>query len=153
MTGGGRSRSSGTSARRRRTPSSRSSTRARGSRSHLAFGSDWSVAPPTPIDGIYGAVTRETLDGKHPGGWIPEQKITVEDALRAYTSGAAYASFEENIKGTLEPNKLADFVLIDRDLTRIPPAEIRDAHIMTTVVGGRVVYERPDSARSVASGS
>ena len=68
----------------------------------LAFGSDWSVAPPTPLEGIYGAVTRETLDGKHPGGWIPEQKITVEDALRAYTSGAAYASFEENIKGTLE---------------------------------------------------
>ena len=119
----------------------------------LAFGSDWSVAPPTPLEGIYGAVTRETLDGKHPGGWIPEQKITVEDALRAYTSGSAYASFEENIKGTLEPNKLADFVLIDRDLTKIPPAEIRDAHIMTTVVGGRVVYQRPDSAKSVASGS
>lgn len=108
----------------------------------LAFGSDWSVAPPTPIEGIFGAVTRETLDGKHPGGWIPEQKISVEDALRAYTSGSAYASFEENIKGTLEPNKLADFVLIDRDLTRIPPAQIRDARIMMTVVGGRVVYAR-----------
>ncbi|MDQ2767421.1 MAG: amidohydrolase [Gemmatimonadota bacterium] len=117
----------------------------------LAFGSDWSVAPPTPLEGIYGAVTRETLDGKHPGGWIPEQKITVEDALRAYTSGSAYASFEENIKGTLEPNKLADFVLIDRDLTRIAPSEIRDAHIMTTVVGGRVVYERSGSATSLAS--
>ena len=65
----------------------------------LAFGSDWSVAPPTPIEGIYGAVTRETLDGKHPGGWIPEQKITVEDALRAYTSGSAYASFEEKHQG------------------------------------------------------
>jgi predicted amidohydrolase YtcJ len=116
----------------------------------LAFGSDWSVAPPTPIEGIYGAVTRETLDGKHPGGWIPEQKITVEDALRAYTSGSAYASFEEKIKGTLEPNKLADFVLIDRDLTRIPPAGIRDAHVMMTVVGGRVVYERADSAAKVA---
>jgi predicted amidohydrolase YtcJ len=113
----------------------------------LAFGSDWSVAPPTPIEGIYGAVTRETLDGKHPGGWIPEQKIKVEDALRAYTSGSAYASFEENIKGTLEPNKLADFVLIDRDLTRIPPAQIRDAHIMMTVVGGRVVYTREGVAK------
>lgn len=111
----------------------------------LAFGSDWSVAPATPIEGIYGAVTRETLDGKHPGGWIPEQKISVEDALRAYTSGAAYASFEEQIKGTLENGKLADFVLIDRDLTRIPPDEIRSAHIMKTIVGGRVVYERPDS--------
>ena len=109
----------------------------------LAFGSDWSVAPPTPIEGIYGAVTRETLDGKHPGGWIPEQKISVEDALRAYTSGAAYASFEEKIKGTLESDKLADFVLIDKDLTAIPPEEIRNARIMMTVVGGRVVYERP----------
>jgi len=113
----------------------------------LAFGSDWSVAPPTPIEGIYGAVTRETLDGKHPGGWIPEQKITVEDALRAYTSGSAYASFEENIKGTLEPNKLADFVLIDRDLTRIPPTQIRDAHVVMTVVGGRVVYTRNGTAK------
>lgn len=113
----------------------------------LAFGSDWSVAPPTPIEGIYGAVTRETLDGKHPGGWIPEQKITVEDALRAYTSGSAYASFEENIKGTLEPNKLADFVLIDRDLTRIPAAQIRDARIMMTVVGGRVVYARDGATK------
>ena len=116
----------------------------------LAFGSDWSVAPATPIDGIYGAVTRETLDGKHPGGWIPEQKISVEDALRAYTSGAAYASFEEEIKGTIERDKLADFVLIDRDLTRIPPDDIRNARIMMTVVGGRVVYERP---ASVASGT
>lgn len=114
---------------------------------HLAFGSDWSVAPATPIEGIYGAVTRETLDGKHPGGWIPEQKISVEDALRAYTSGAAYASFEEQIKGTLESGKLADFVLIDRDLTRIPPAELRGAHVMMTVVGGRVVYERPVAER------
>lgn len=116
----------------------------------LAFGSDWSVAPATPIEGIYGAVTRETLDGKHPGGWIPEQKISVEDALRAYTSGAAYASFEEQIKGTLENGKLADFVLIDRDLTRIPPDSIRSAHIMKTIVGGRVVYERPESAASVS---
>lgn len=106
----------------------------------LAFGSDWSVAPAIPIEGIYGAVTRETLDGKHPGGWIPEQKITVEDALRAYTSGAAYASFEENIKGTLEPNKLADLVILDRDLTRIPPSDIRNARVMMTIVGGKIVY-------------
>jgi predicted amidohydrolase YtcJ len=117
----------------------------------LAFGSDWSVAPAIPIEGIYGAVTRETLDGKHPGGWIPEQKISVEDALRAYTSGSAFASFEENIKGTLEPNKLADFVLLDKDLTKIPPMEIRDTHVMMTVVGGKVVYERPASAARGAS--
>ncbi len=111
-------------------------------KAHLAFGSDWFVAPPTPLEGIYAAVTRSTLDRKHPEGWVPEQKITVEEALRAYTSGSAYASFDENRKGTLERGKLADFTIIDRDLTRIPPAEIRDAHVLMTVVGGKVVYER-----------
>jgi predicted amidohydrolase YtcJ len=111
-------------------------------KAHLAFGSDWFVAPPTPLEGIYAAVTRSTLDGKHPEGWVPEQKITVEEALRAYTSGSAYASFDENGKGTLERGKLADFTIIDRDLTRIPPAEIRDAHVLMTIVGGKVVYER-----------
>ncbi|HET7620679.1 MAG TPA: amidohydrolase [Gemmatimonadaceae bacterium] len=108
----------------------------------LAFGSDWFVAPPTPLEGIYAAATRRTLDDKHPGGWVPEQKITVEEALRAYTSGSAYASFEENRKGTLERGKLADFAIIDRDITRIPPEEIRDAKVLVTVVGGKVVYER-----------
>lgn len=108
----------------------------------LAFGSDWDVAPPTPIVGIYAAVTRRTLDGKHPGGWIPEQKITVEEALRAYTIDAAYASFDEKRKGSLVRGKLADFVIIDRDLTRIPPEQIRDAKVVMTVVGGKVVYER-----------
>jgi predicted amidohydrolase YtcJ len=114
----------------------------RDSKARLAFGSDWSVAPATPIEGIYAAVTRRTLDDKHPEGWVPEQKITVEDALRAYTTGSAYASFEEGSKGSLERGKLADFVLIDRDLTRIPPEQIRDAHVLMTVVGGMVVYER-----------
>jgi predicted amidohydrolase YtcJ len=109
----------------------------------LAFGSDWFVAPPTPLEGIYAAVTRRTLDEKRPGGWVPEQKIGVEDALRAYTVGSAYASFDEREKGSLERGKLADFVLVDRDLTRIPPAEIREARIALTVVGGRVVYEPP----------
>jgi len=108
----------------------------------LAFGSDWDVAPPTPIEGIYAAVTRRTLDGKNPGGWIPEQKITVEEALRAYTTGAAYASFDEKRKGSLTRGKLADFVIIDRDLTTIPPEQIRDAKVVMTVVGGKVVYER-----------
>jgi predicted amidohydrolase YtcJ len=107
----------------------------------LAFGSDWFVAPPTPLEGIYAAVTRRTLDEKNPDGWVPEQKITVEEALRAYTSGSAYASFEENRKGTLERGKLADVAIIDRDITRIPPAEIRDAKVLMTVVGGKVVYE------------
>jgi predicted amidohydrolase YtcJ len=108
----------------------------------LAFGSDWSVAPPTPLEGIYAAATRRTLDDKHPEGWVPAQKIKVEEALRAYTSGSAFASFEENRKGTLERGKLADFAIIDRDITRIPPEEIRDAQVLMTVVGGKVVYER-----------
>ena len=102
----------------------------------LAFGSDWFVAPPTPLEGIYAAVTRRTLDDRNPDGWVPEQKITVEEALRAYTSGGAYASFEEKEKGVLAPGTLADFVIIDRDLTRIPPEQIRDAHVVLTAVGG-----------------
>ncbi len=111
-------------------------------RATLAFGSDWFVAPPTPLEGIYAAVTRRTLDDRNPGGWVPEQKITVEEALRAYTTGAAYASFDETRKGTLARGMLADLVLIDRDLTTIAPETIRDAHITMTVVGGRVVFER-----------
>jgi predicted amidohydrolase YtcJ len=112
------------------------------SHARVAFGSDWDVAPPTPIEGIYGAVTRRTLDGANPGGWIPQQKINVEEALRAYTTTGAYAQFQENEKGMLASGKLADFVIIDRDLTQIPPETIRDAHVVMTVVGGRVVYEQ-----------
>jgi hypothetical protein len=108
----------------------------------LAFGSDWFVAPATPLEGIFAAVTRRTLDGANPGGWYPEQKISVEDALRAYTSGGAYASYDERDKGTLERGKLADFVMIDRDLTRTPPEEIAQARVVMTVVGGRIVHSR-----------
>lgn len=111
-------------------------------RATLAFGSDWPVAPATPLEGVYAAVTRRTLDGAHPGGWVPEQKIAVEEALRAYTWGAAYASFEEGEKGTLEPGKLADVTVVDRDLTRAPPESLADAKIVATIVGGRVVYAR-----------
>jgi hypothetical protein len=107
----------------------------------LAFGSDWFVAPPTPLEGIYAAVTRRTLDDKNPDGWVPAQKITVEEALRAYTRDAAYASFEENEKGTIARGKLADLVLLDRDLTRIAPETIRQTRVLTTIVGGRIVYE------------
>ena len=108
----------------------------------VSFGSDWSVAPATPIEGIYAAVTRRTLDGANPDGWIPAQKVTVEQALHAYTTVGAYASFEEGIKGMLKPGMLADFVLLDRDLTEIPAESIRDTKILTTVVGGVVVFER-----------
>jgi len=107
----------------------------------LAFGSDWFVAPPTPLEGIYAATTRRTLDDKNPGGWVPEQKITVEQALRAYTTGSAYAGFQEKEVGVLKPGMLADVVMIDRDLTRIPPEAIRDAHVVLTMVGGRIVFD------------
>jgi len=107
----------------------------------LAFGSDWFVAPPTPLEGIYAAVTRRTLDDKNPDGWVPEQKITVEQALTAYTINGAYASFDEKIKGTLESGKLADFVVINANLTKIDPVKIRDAKILQTWVGGKKVYD------------
>jgi hypothetical protein len=110
------------------------------SNAHVAFGSDWFVAPATPLEGIYAAVTRRTLDGANPNGWVPQQKITVEQALKAYTSEAAYASFEEDVKGMLKPGMLADFVLLDRDITAIPPEEIADTEVLRTVVGGRVVF-------------
>ena len=108
-------------------------------KARLAFGSDWSVAPATPLEGIYAAVTRRTLDDKNPDGWVPAQKITVEEALRAYTLGGAYASFDESRKGAVAAGKLADLVLIDRNLFDIPPEQIREAKVLATVVGGKVV--------------
>lgn len=105
----------------------------------LAFGSDWDVAPMNPIMGIYAAVTRRTLDGKHPDGWVPEQKITVEEAVRAYTAGSAYASFDEKIKGTIEPGKVADFVVLSDDIFAINPVKIADTKIYLTIFDGQVV--------------
>src|SRR5215207_5489197 len=110
----------------------------------LAFGSDWSVAPLDPVLGIYAAVTRRTLDGKNPGGWVPEQKITVEESVRAYTFGSAYAAFAENVKGGITPGKLADLVILDRDIFRIDPAEVEKVKVLLTVMDGRVVYEKKD---------
>lgn len=106
----------------------------------LCFGSDWTVAPIDPLLGIYAAVTRRTTDGKNPGGWFPEQKISVEEAVRAYTVNNAYAAFEENDKGTIAPGKLADFVVLTDDIFSIDPVKIADVKVQMTVVGGVVVY-------------
>ncbi|HEY5489692.1 MAG TPA: amidohydrolase [Gemmatimonadaceae bacterium] len=110
-------------------------------KARLAFGSDWFVAPPMPLMGIYAAVTRRTLDEQRPEGWVPEQKVTVEQALRAYTAGGTYAGFAEANRGMIKVGMLADLTMIDKDLTRIAPAAIRDAKIVRTIVDGKVVYE------------
>jgi hypothetical protein len=107
----------------------------------LAFGSDWDVAPLSPLEGIGAAVTRRTTDGQNPGGWFPEQKITVEEALAAYTSSAAHAGFEEGEKGTLAAGRLADFVVLSADPLSVEPEEIEHIQVEATVVGGRVVFE------------
>ena len=105
----------------------------------LVFGSDWYVAPLSPILGIHAAVTRQTIDGKNPGGWIPEQKITVEEAVRAYTQSCAFAEFAERDKGTIEIGKLADIVVLSEDIFRINPNDIQKTTVVHTIVGGRVV--------------
>ena len=107
----------------------------------LAFGSDWTVAPLNPLTGIKAAVTRQTLDGKHPNGWMPEQKLTIDQAVRAYTVGSAYAEFAEKVKGTITPGKLADLVMLDRDIYRGNSAEIDQARVCLTVMDGRVVWQ------------
>jgi len=108
----------------------------------LVFGSDWFVAPPTPLEGIYAAITRATLDGKNEEGWVPEQKINIEDAIKAYTITPAYASFEENIKGSIQPGKLADIIILDKDITKITAKEIWNTKVDITIVGGKIMYQR-----------
>ncbi len=108
----------------------------------LCFGSDWTVAPLNPLLGIYAAVTRRTLDDKNPEGWIPEQKISVEEAIMAYTINNAYASFEEKIKGSIEVGKLADFTVLDQDILTIDPVKIKDVKVEMTVFDGKVIYKK-----------
>lgn len=106
----------------------------------LAFGTDWNVAPLNPMLGLYAAVTRATLDGKNPHGWFPEQKLTVEEAVEAYTMGSAFAEFQEMDKGSITPGKLADMVLLSTDIFTIDPAKIRDVRVLKTFVGGKMVW-------------
>jgi len=108
----------------------------------LAFGSDWPVAPLDPIQGIYAAVTRRTIDDKNPKGWVPEQKVSLEEAIQGFTSGGAFAEFAEMSKGSIEPGKLADLVVLDKNLFEIPPEEIRNAKVRMTILGGRIIYKK-----------
>jgi predicted amidohydrolase YtcJ len=108
---------------------------------HLAFGTDWDVAPLNPLLTVYAAVTRATLDGKNPNGWFPEQKLTVEEAVEAYTMGSAYAEFQDREKGSITPGKLADMVLLSDDIFTIDPVKIRDVKVLKTIVGGRLVWD------------
>ncbi len=108
----------------------------------LAFGTDWYVAPLNPLLGLYAATTRATLDGKNPNGWVPEQKITIEQAVTAYTAGSAFAEFQEHDKGTLARGKLADLAVLSDDIFAIPAAQLKDVKVLATIVGGKVVHQR-----------
>jgi len=112
----------------------------------LAFGTDWNVAPLNPMLGLYAAVTRATLDGRNPSGWFPDQKLTIGEAVEAYTMGSAYAEFQEKEKGSITPGKLADMVLLSDDIFTIDPVKIRDVKIMTTWMGGKTVWDAKEKS-------
>jgi predicted amidohydrolase YtcJ len=108
----------------------------------LAFGTDYPVEPISPFRGLYACVTRERPDGGPRKGWEPQEKISLEDCIRAYTSGSAYAQFEEGKKGELKPGEFADFVILSSDITKIPPSEYTKTQVVRTVVGGKTVFSR-----------
>jgi predicted amidohydrolase YtcJ len=109
----------------------------------LAFGSDWPVEPLDPMRGLYSAVTRKNIEFDYPeGGWFPEQRLTMAEAIKYFTLGSAFASFEENIKGSLEVGKLADMVVLSKDLFTIPPREILTTEVLCTILGGKIVYKK-----------
>jgi predicted amidohydrolase YtcJ len=108
----------------------------------VVFGSDWFVAPPVPVEGLAAAVTRQTADGRHPHGWIPGERITIDAAMRAYTSEAAFASFEEGVKGRLAPGLLADVVVLEPDPFAVGPEEIAACRVACTVAGGETIFDR-----------
>jgi predicted amidohydrolase YtcJ len=107
----------------------------------LAFGTDWNVAPLNPMLTLYAATTRATLDGKNPNGWFPEQKLTIQESIEAYTMGSAYAEFQENEKGSITVGKLADMVLLSDDILHIDAVKIRNVKVLKTWVGGKLVYD------------
>jgi predicted amidohydrolase YtcJ len=108
----------------------------------LAFGTDYDVEPINPMRGLYACVTRELPEGGPAGGWQPQEKISLEDCIRAYTSGSAYAEFSEGRKGELKAGELADFIVLSGDLTKMPASQFTKTTVLRTVVGGRTVYQK-----------
>ena len=111
----------------------------------LAFGSDFPVEIVNPFWGIYAAITRQDAEGKPPGGWHPEQRLTLEEALRGFTAGSAYAAFAEDRLGILKPGMRADVTIVDRDLFRASPRELLASRVVMTIVAGQVAFENPGS--------
>ncbi len=109
----------------------------------LAFGSDWPVVTLNPWEGLQNAVTRQTWEGKPDGGWVPDERVSLEQAIEAYTLGAAIAGDHDKNEGSLEPGKLADLIIVSQDLFKIDPHRIRETEVLVTIVGGNVVYESP----------
>ena len=116
----------------------------------MSFGTDWpgtqaAYYPINPLLGIYAAVTRQTLTGQPEGGWFPEERIPIEEAIRYYTLNNAYATFEENIKGSIKEGKLADLIVLDRDILSVPPRELLETQVVYTIFDGKIVYEKGKS--------
>jgi predicted amidohydrolase YtcJ len=107
----------------------------------LAFGSDWPIVTLNPWPGVQNAVTRQTTEGDPPGGWLPKERISLDDVIKAYTLGAAFAGHREKTEGSLEPGKLADLIVLAQDLFKIEPTEIAKTEVLLTMVGGKVVYQ------------
>jgi predicted amidohydrolase YtcJ len=108
---------------------------------HLAFGSDWNVVTLNPWEGLQMAVTRQTAEGTPAGGWLPQERVTLEEAIEAYTLGAAYAGRRENTEGSIEPGKLADLIIVSQNIFEVDPHAIAKTKVVKTIVGGRVVYQ------------
>ena len=106
----------------------------------LAFGSDWPIVTLSPWPGLQNAVTRQSTAGEPPGGWLPSERLSLEDAIKGYTINAAYAGHREKAEGSLEPDKVADLIVVSQDLFKVDPAHLRDTEVLLTMVGGRIVY-------------
>jgi predicted amidohydrolase YtcJ len=118
----------------------------------LAFGSDWPIVTLSPWPGVRNALMRQTTEGNPPGGFIPQERISLEDAIKAYTLGAAFAGHRDRAEGSIEPGKLADLIVLDRDLFKIEPKQIADVEVLLTMVGGKVVYHAPTWPATAAAG-